>query len=87
MVAVGLAIDFAGAVADRFGMFGSPGSRGLMGQLAGVRGLHRDLASRCAGWAGQAAAVTATAVEVMLAAVLPLGWQRRWFAKELPACS
>ena len=29
----------------------------------------------------QAAAVTATAVEVMLAAVLPLGWQRRWFAK------
>lgn len=81
-VGVVLGLDFAGAVADRFGLLGDPGSPGVSwGSWARftdytqtlLHGVDRPLA--------MAAAVAATLAEVALAALLLVGWQRRWVGK------
>lgn len=80
--AVLLAVDLAGAVADRFGAFGHPGVPGVSwGNWSTfvsytdrlVPGSSRGLAT----WV----AVLATVVEVVLAVLLASGWQRRWVGK------
>lgn len=82
VVAVALALDFAGAVADRFGAFGAPGADGVSwgSWSAFVEYTARLLPGWDHGWV-VLAAVGATAVEVGLSLLLPLGWQRRWVAK------
>lgn len=82
MAAVLLGLDFAGAVADRLGLFGPPGAPGVSwGTWSAfvadtarlLPGLDRSLV--------ETAAVTATAVEVGLGVLLLSGWQRRWVGK------
>jgi uncharacterized membrane protein YphA (DoxX/SURF4 family) len=82
VAAVALALDFAGAVADRFGIFGGPGRPGVSwGSWAAfvdytqvlLLGVPRPLAV--------AAAVLATIVEVTLGVLLLSGYQRRWVGK------
>lgn len=77
-----LALDFAGAVADRFGAFGPPGAAGVSWGSWAVfvdytqvmlGGSPRPLAT--------AAAVAATGVEVLLAVALVTGYRRRWTGK------
>lgn len=80
--AVVLALDFAGAIADRFGPFGGPGRPGVSwGSWSAfvdytqvlLLGVPRPLAAT--------AAALATAVEVALSVLLVSGYQRRWVGK------
>lgn len=80
--AVLLALDFFGAVADRFGVFGGPGRAGVSwGSWMSfvdytarlLPGLDQTLVSL--------AAVSATAAEILLGGLLLSGWQRRWVGK------
>jgi hypothetical protein len=82
MMAALLALDFAGAVADRFGAFGPPGGPGVSWGSWAVfvdytqvmlGGSPRPLAT--------AAAVAATGVEILLAVALVAGYRRRWTGK------
>lgn len=82
VVAVLLAADFAGAVADRFGAFGAPGAAGVSwGSWASFVAYTRLLLHGVAEPVAVVAAVGATAVEVALAVLLVTGWQRRWVGK------
>lgn len=79
--AIFFAADFAGAVADRFGAFGSPGTDGVSwGSWSAfidytATMLHFD------GFLASSAAVGSTVVELTLGLLLLTGWQRRWVAK------
>lgn len=82
VTAVVLALDLAGAVADRFGAWGPPGASGVSW---GSWSAFVDYTSLLLGgvprpWAS-VAAVFATAVEVVLALLLVSGAQRRWVGK------
>ena len=76
-----LAVAFLSAVADRFGLWGPPGTEGIAwGDIesyeAYVALLNWFLPSGLipvAGW-------TATIAEVVIAVGLIVGWQLRWFA-------
>lgn len=82
VVAVLLAADFAGAVADRFGAFGPPGATGVSwGSWPAFVDYTRILLHRPPEVVAVAAAAGATAAEVTLAVVLLTGWQRRWAGK------
>lgn len=79
---VALALDFLGAVADRFGLFGAPGRPGVSwGNWEAftvytarlLPGLPHELVV--------AASVAATALEPALAVLLLSGRQRRWAAR------
>jgi hypothetical protein len=81
-VAVLLAVEFAGAVADRFGAFGGPGDRLVSwGNWSTFVRYTGDLLP----WAPHAlvvaAAVAATVVESVLAVWLASGWAYRWAGK------
>jgi uncharacterized membrane protein YphA (DoxX/SURF4 family) len=77
-----LAVDLAGAVLDRFGVLGGPGSPGVSwgswpefsGYTATLLHHPGSTITTLAGWA-------ATCTEVTLAVLLVSGWQRRWVAK------
>lgn len=77
-----LAVDFAGAVADRFGAFGAPGAPGVSWgswpMFVDYTQVMLDGAPRPV--AG-AAALAATTVEVLLTVALMSGFQRRWTGK------
>jgi hypothetical protein len=79
LTAVLLALDFAGAVADRFGLFGTVGaSWGTWDAfVAYTARLLPFVPDSLVG----AAAASATAGEVVLAIWLLSGWQRRWAGK------
>ena len=80
VVAVLLAAQFAGAVADRFGAFGPPGAPGVSwGRWPAFVEYTALLLHGVPG--AEAVAVVATVVEVALAAALLSGWQRRWVGK------
>ena len=80
--AVLLALDFAGAVADRFGVYGPPGAAGVSwGSWAAFTDYTATLLPAALNPLARPAAVLATAVEVGLAVTLLLGWQRRWVGK------
>jgi hypothetical protein len=81
-MAVLLAVDFGGAVADRFGAFGPPGAPGVSwGSWAAFVDYTRVLLHGAPEPLAVAAAVGATAAEVALAVALVTGWQRRWVGK------
>jgi hypothetical protein len=77
-----LAVEFAGAVADRFGAFGPPG-HALVSW--GDWSAFLDYTARLLPWAAHPvvllAAVGATVAEVALAVWLASGRQRRWAGK------
>ena len=80
--AILLAADFAGAVADRFGLFGGPGSPGVSwGTWPEFVAYTGSLLPGSTGRLVTPAAICATAVEILLAALLVSGWQRRWVGK------
>lgn len=80
--AVLLAAAFAGAVADRFGLFGPPGSAGVSwGSWAAFVDYTGQLLHGAPEPVATVAAVGATAAEVALALALLIGWQRRWVGK------
>jgi uncharacterized membrane protein YphA (DoxX/SURF4 family) len=82
LVAVLLAADLGGAVADRFGALGSPGAPGVSwGDWSHFVDYTRLLLGGVAGPAATAAAVGATVVECLLALALLTGCQRRWTGK------
>ena len=82
VVAVLLAADFAGAVADRFGVFGPPGAPGVSwGNWAVFVDYTRLLLLDAPRPLAVLAAAAATATEVTLAVLLVSGWQRRWVGK------
>jgi hypothetical protein len=82
VVAVLLAAAFAGAVADRFGLFGEPGASGVSwGSWPVFVEYTRTLLHGVPLPVATAAAVGATVAELALAAALLVGWQRRWTGK------
>ncbi|MGI5130993.1 hypothetical protein ACQEVB_29600 [Pseudonocardia sp. CA-107938] len=82
VVAVLLAVAFAGAVADRFGVWGPPGGAGVSwGSWAAFVDYTQVLLLGAPTPIAVGAAVAATAAEVALAAALLTGWQRRWTGK------
>jgi hypothetical protein len=82
VVAVLLAADFAGAVADRFGAFGRPGTTGVSwGSWSAFVDYTRTLLHQPPEALAVVAAAGATAAEATLAVVLLTGWQRRWAGK------
>jgi hypothetical protein len=82
VVALLLALDFAGAVADRFGVFGPPGTPGVSwGDWPQFVDYTQILLGGVALPAALVAAVAATGVEVVLAIALIAGFQRRWTGK------
>jgi hypothetical protein len=77
-----LGLDFAGAVADRFGAFGAPGRPGVSwGSWSAFVDYTAQLLPEFDRGLVTLAAVGATVVEVTLAALLISGWQRRWVGK------
>lgn len=80
--AVLIGLDFGGAVADRLGALGPPGSGGVSwgGWGPFVTYTARLLPAADRGLVTVAAAA-ATVVEVTLAVLLLTGWQRRWVGK------
>jgi hypothetical protein len=86
VVAVLFAADFAGAVADRFGVFGPPGASGVSwGAWPAFVDYTRVLLHGVPEPVAAMAAVGATGVEVVLVAVLLAGRQRRWVGKAVAA--
>jgi hypothetical protein len=89
VVAVLFAADFAGAVADRFGVFGPPGPPGAAGVSWGSWPVFVDYTRVLLHGMPEAVALTAavgaTGVEVALVAMLLAGWQRRWVGKAAAA--
>ena len=86
VVAVLLAADFAGAVADRFGAFGPPGAAGVSwGSWPAFVDYTRVLLHGVPEPVALMAAVGATGIEVALVAVLLSGRQRRWVGKAAAA--
>lgn len=82
VVAVLLAADFAGAVADRSGAFGPPGAPDVSwGSWPVFVDYTRLLLLDGPRPLAVVAAVAATAAEVALAVLLASGWQRRWVGK------
>lgn len=82
VVAVLFAADFAGAVADRFGVFGPPGAAGVSwGSWAAFVDYTRVLLLGAPEPVAVVAATGATAAEVALAVAFLVGWQRRWVGK------
>lgn len=82
LVGVLLGASLLGAVADRLGLLGDPGTPGVSwgSWPAFVDYTARMLPDALDG-AAQAAAVAATAVEVVLGVLVACGWQRRWVGK------
>ena len=78
---VALAAAFLSAVADRFGLWGGPGTEGVAwGNVANYEAYVGLL-----NWFAPAAAIpalgwAATVCEVVIAAGLLVGWRLRWFA-------
>jgi hypothetical protein len=86
VVAVLFAADFAGAVADRFGVFGPPGAAGVSwGSWPAFVDYTRVLLHGVPEPVASTAAVGATGAEVVLVAVLLAGLQRRWVGKAVAA--
>jgi uncharacterized membrane protein YphA (DoxX/SURF4 family) len=82
LTSVALALEFLGAVADRFGVFGGPGSPGVWwGSWSAFVDNTTQMLRGVTGWPAQAVAVSATSAEVVLGVALLLGWQRRWVGK------
>ncbi len=78
---LGLAAAFLSAVADRFGLWGEPGTPGVAwGSISNYEAFVAQLnwfvptsLVPVVGW-------TATIAEVVIAAGLLIGWQLRWFS-------
>jgi hypothetical protein len=82
VVAVLLAAQFAGAVADRFGAFGPPGASGASwGSWSAFVDYTALLLHGAPRGAVVDVAALATVLEVALALALLSGWQRRWVGK------
>ena len=82
LVAVALAVDFAGAVADRFGLFGGPGAPGVSwGSWDAFVAYTTTLLPWSSTVAAETVAIAATAIEIALAVLLLSGWERRWVGK------
>ena len=82
VMAVLLAVDFAGAVADRFGAFGPPGAPGVSwGSWAAFVDYTQLMLGGSPRMLATAAAVAATGAEVLLAVALVAGFRRRWTGK------
>jgi hypothetical protein len=82
VTAVLLALDFAGAVADRFGLFGGPGQSGVSwGSWHAFVGYTGSLLPWLSHPLVVVAAVLATAAEIVLAFWLVSGRWRRWAGK------
>jgi hypothetical protein len=82
VVAVLLALAFAGAVADRFGLWGGPGASGVSwGSWSAFVEYTQALLHGVPLPVAAVAAVGATAAEIVLAVALLAGWQRRWTGK------
>jgi hypothetical protein len=74
-----LGLDFAGAVADRFGAFGGLDGPGVSwGSWSAFVDYTARLLPAFDRWVVVLAAASATVVEVVLAGLLLCGWQRRW---------
>ncbi len=77
-----LGLDFLGAVADRFGVFGGAASPGVSwGSWPAFVDYTRVLLPDAVAYAAPGAAALATLVEIGLAGWLLSGWQRRWAGK------
>jgi hypothetical protein len=81
-VAVLVAVEFGGAVADRFGAWGPPGAPGVFwGSWPAFVGYTARLLPGAGHDVVVVAAAAATAAEVALGVLLLSGWQRRWVGK------
>lgn len=79
-----LAAELAGAVADRFGVLGGPGSPGVSwGSWDAFVRYTALLLPGPGGDVAAAAATLATGTEILLVPLLLSGWQRRWVGKAL----
>lgn len=82
VAAVLLGLDFAGAVADRFGLLGGTGAPGVSwGSWSAFVRYTADLLPGATAYAAPGAAVLATLVEIGLAGWLLSGGRRRWAGK------
>ena len=82
VVAVLLAVAFAGAVADRFGLWGAPGAAGVSwGSWPAFVEYTQTLLHGVPLPVATVAAAVATAAELALAVALLTGWQHRWTGK------
>jgi hypothetical protein len=82
LTAVLLGLEFAGAVADRFGIFGGPGGPGISwGSWAAFVSYTALLLPGLGRPVVVLAAVLATVTEVVLSVLLVTGVQRRWVGK------
>lgn len=82
--AVLLALDLAGAVLDRFGVLGRPGSAGVSwGNWSRFHDYTAVLLHHPAAALVTVAAIGATLVEAGIAVALGSGWQPRWTGKAL----
>ena len=81
LVRLALAAAFLSAVADRFGLWGPPGTEGdVWGNIENYESYVALL-----NWLAPAAMIpflgwAATVAEIVIAAGLLIGWQLRWFA-------
>jgi len=81
LLRIALAAAFASAVADRFGIWGQPGTKGVSwGDLSHFNAYVAKL-----NWFLPAAIIpalswTTTALETLLALALLIGWQIRWIS-------
>ena len=81
-VSVALALDFLGAVLDRFGVFGPPGAPGVSwGSWEQFTTYTSVLLGGSATWLSALSAMLATTVEIFLVGLLLVGRQRRWAGK------
>jgi hypothetical protein len=86
VASVALGLDFLGAVADRFGVFGGPGSPGVWwGSWPAFVANVTAMLHGVGGWVSQVLAIGATAAELVLGLALLGGWQRRWVGKAAAA--
>ncbi|WP_394619422.1 hypothetical protein JNUCC0626_10080 [Lentzea sp. JNUCC 0626] len=79
VTAVLLAVLFAGAVADRFGLLGEPGAAGVVwGDWAAFVGYTGELMPWAPGWLVEISAAGATVAEIVLVMWLVSGWARAY---------
>lgn len=82
ILAVALGLDLMAAIADRFGLFGPPGSAGVSwGSWEHFVAYTGELLGPVLAPASPVAALLATLVEAVLSVLLVSGWQRRWAGK------
>ena len=80
LLRVALAISFLSAVADRFGLWGQPGSGAAWGDFERFTAYTAQLLWFLPPSLASPAAILARAAEAVVAGGLLVGWRRHWWA-------